>query len=121
MDKIDIHTPIIVGGIFNYFFLKYNKFSKPTAFLIALLVNSFFVFDVINSLFSIWADFYIVKNILVLCAALGGTYISVKGYKNNTLSGAHKVFAYMSFYLFILFVISIFVFLLIMGYMGMMI
>lgn len=121
MGEIDLTTPIIVGIIFTYYFLKYNKFSKLTALIIVFGVNSFFIFDIINSLFNVWEDFYILKNILVLLAALMGTYISIKKYRNNTLAGAHKILAYMSFYIFIMMIACAIIFVLGIVYMKLMI
>lgn len=121
MDKIDIHTPIIIGIMFNYFFLQYNKSFKVKSLIIMLSVNSFLIFDIINSLFGIWEDFDVLKNILVLCAVIMGIYISVKGYRNNTLVGAQKVFADMGFYFFIMMLIGIIILSLCLGYMQLMI
>lgn len=121
MDKIDIHTPIIIGIMFNYFFLQYNKFFKVKSLIIMLSVNSFLLFDIINSLFGLWDGFNILKNILVLCAVIMGIYISVKGYRNNTLVGTQKVFADMGFYFFIMMLIGIIILSLCLGYMQLMI
>lgn len=89
--------------------------------VILVCFNSFLIVDIINSLFNLWEGFYTVKLILVLSATLMGTYLSIKGYRNNTLVGVYKFFAYAGFYPFVMVLICMIILVFVIGYMKIMI